>query len=162
LRIRRATLADVEVLMPILDAAADRHARRPWLRSHVERGIVEHLTLIGCEHGRPVATATLQRSDPDVWGPDALVAPAALYLHRLAGLERGRGLGAAMLGAAEAWAKGMGAEVLRLDCGAENERLRRYYRDLAYTELDEVEHPGWRLARFEKYLPPAQVAMTST
>lgn len=153
LSVRRATLADVDLLMPILDAAAERHSRRPWLRSLAQRGIAEHETLIGSEHRMPVATATLQRSDPDVWGPDAPVAPAAFYLHRLASLEPGRDLGAAMLAAAEEWATAAGAEVLRLDCGADSARLRRFYRDLGYTELEEVELPGWRLVRFEKRRP---------
>jgi GNAT superfamily N-acetyltransferase len=157
LDIRRATLTDVDVLMSILDAAAERHGRRPWLRSLVERGIAEDETVVGCEQGRAVATATLQRSDPDVWGPDALVAPAAFYLHRLASLEPGRGLGSATLAGAEEWATAAGAEVLRLDCGADNPRLRRYYRDLGYAELEEVELPGWRLVRFEKCLPHASV-----
>jgi N-acetylglutamate synthase-like GNAT family acetyltransferase len=66
LSIRRANMADMEALKRILDAAAARHGRRPWQRAHVERGIAEDDTLLGSEQEKVVATATLQRSDPDV------------------------------------------------------------------------------------------------
>jgi GNAT superfamily N-acetyltransferase len=136
--------------MTILDAASARHGRRPWQRTHVERGIEEDDTLLGSEQNNAVATATLQHSDPDVWGANALVGPAAPYLHRLASLEPGRGLGAVMLGAAEKWARAAGAEVMRLDCEARNQRLGRYYLDLGYVPVREVEFRSWRMALLER------------
>ena len=101
MRVRRATTADADVVMSILDVAARRHRRVPWLRAQVQQGIVEEETLLGYVQSALVATATLQRADPTIWGPGALAAPAALYLHRLASAMPGRGLGAAMLAAAE-------------------------------------------------------------
>jgi GNAT superfamily N-acetyltransferase len=145
-------VAEIDVVMTVLNAAAARHGRRPWLQSHAMWGIVNDETLMGFEQGKLVATATLQGSDSDVWGPDALVAPVALYLHRLASLEPGRGFGGVMLGAAEDWAKGAGAEVMRLDCGAGNGRLRRYYLELGYAEVKEVQFRSWHMVLFEKHL----------
>ncbi len=155
LTVRVATPADADMVMSILDNAADRHGRLPWSRSRVEQGLAEEETLLGYVRATPVATATLQRSDPTIWGPDAVIAPAALYMHRLATSIPGSGLGAAMLAASEERAIAIGAELLRLDCSAESKRLRRYYRELGYAELREVERPAWRLVLFEKRLRPA-------
>ncbi len=152
-------MADADVVMWILDVAARRHRRLPWLRAQVEQGIEEEKTLLGYVQTAPVATATLQRADPAIWGSGALASPAALYLHRLASVMPGRGFGAAMLAAAEEQAMTAGAEFLRLDCSAESEGLRRYYRELGYMELGEVERSTWRLVLFEKRLRgPAQMA----
>lgn len=152
LEIRRATPADLDALMVILDAAAARHQRRPWQRGHVEQGIVDDDTPLGFEAGRLVASATLQRSDPDVWGTESEVAPAAAYVHRVARLAARRGWGAAIMAGAERWAAAAEVEALRLDCSADNERLRRYYGDLGYTEVKVVELAAWRTSLFEKRL----------
>ena len=155
LNVRVATPADADMVMSILDDAADRHGRLPWSRSRVEKGLAEEETLLGYVRATPVATATLQRSDPTIWGPDAVIAPATLYMHRLATSIPGSGFGAAMLAASEERAITIGAELLRLDCSAESKRLRRYYRELGYAELGDVERPAWRLVLFEKRLRPA-------
>jgi ribosomal protein S18 acetylase RimI-like enzyme len=152
MRVHPATMADADVVMSILDVAARRHGRMPWSRPRVEQGIEEEETLLGYVETAPVATATLQRSDAAIWGSDALTAPAALYLHRLASSMPGRGFGAAMLAASEQRAMAVGARLLRLDCSTDGERLRRYYRELGYVEVREVVPSPWRLVLLQKRL----------
>ena len=60
------------------------------------------------------------------WGPQPAVAG---YVHGLvvAGRLRGAGTGAALLQWAAHQARAQGRSLLRLDCGEDNDALRRYY-----------------------------------
>lgn len=95
-----------------------------------------------------VATLQLEASDPATWGTDA---GDALYLHRLcvARSHAGDGLGLRLLDWAAATARARGLRLLRLDCVASNDTLRRYYARAGFAERGEVE-VGVRLARFER------------
>ena len=94
------------------------------------------------------ATLELARSDPGTWGPDA---GDALYVHRLcvARSHAATGLGQRLLDWAGATARERGLRLLRLDCVASNEALRRYYARAGFVERGEVD-VGVRLARFER------------
>ena len=142
-------MADLDLVQSILDTAAARHGRQLWRREHVERGILADETLLG-GYSDLAATATLQSSDAELWGPGSAVAPEAIYLHRLAAAVRGQGLGAAMLPACESRSRAAGIHLVRLDSGSG--RLRAYYRDLGYSEVREIEGPNWRQVLFEKKL----------
>ena len=154
--VRRADLADADLVIAILEAAAACHGRPQWPRTAVERGLHEDNTLLGYHHDQPVATATLQRSDTAIWG--SVATPAAMYLHRLAASISGHGFGAAMLGACEEQARAAGADFLRLDCASESDGLRQYYCEHGYAQLREVEVHGWRLTLFEKRLRQARLS----
>ncbi|MEX2208654.1 MAG: GNAT family N-acetyltransferase [Myxococcota bacterium] len=95
-----------------------------------------------------IATLQLEDSDPATWGADA---GDALYLHRLcvARTHAGDGLGLRLLDWAAATARARGRRLLRLDCVASNDALRRYYARAGFAERGEVD-VGVRLARFER------------
>jgi aminoglycoside 6'-N-acetyltransferase I len=61
--------------------------------------------------------------------------------------QRDRGVGAALLGAAEAWARARGCAAIAADAGVENERGRALHRRLGYEET------GMRV-RLRKRLEP--------
>ncbi|MGN6245501.1 MAG: GNAT family N-acetyltransferase [Motilibacteraceae bacterium] len=91
-----------------------------------------------------VGALRLLDNDPEVWGPDD---GDALYVHGLV-TDRARaprGLGADLLGWAGERAAARGRAWLRLDCVETNERLRRYYAGLGFTEVGRVEFsdPRW-------------------
>jgi len=68
----------------------------------------------------------------------------AMYIGRLAVARQasGRGLGLELLGYAGTLAADAGFEYIRLNCPAENERLRRYYVDAGFTNLGDAELKG--------------------
>jgi ribosomal protein S18 acetylase RimI-like enzyme len=101
-----------------------------------------------------VGTVRIQLADEPVWGPDDR---RAVYCHSLA-IRRhysGRGLGGEALDAAQELGTAMGRPVLRLDCMASSDGLRRYYEGLRFRGRGEVthrdEHGGiWTCMRFER------------
>ena len=62
----------------------------------------------------------------------------------------GRGLGAQLLAWALAEAAARGRALLRLDCVASNDFLRRYYAAAGFRERGEVALGELRLTRFER------------
>ena len=93
-----------------------------------------------------IATLTLEPEpgefDFDLWG-DAAKDEGAIYLHRLVVLREhaGKGIGAALLRWAEAYAKKSGKTKLRFDCVANNEGLNAYYQQF-YPLKKKVEAYG--------------------
>jgi protein-tyrosine phosphatase len=69
----------------------------------------------------------------------------AYYLYTVASSMRreSRGAGRSLIGWAMAQARLSGATYLRLDCWAENARLRAYYADLGFEACDEYVDEGW-------------------
>ena len=65
---------------------------------------------------------------------------------------RGQGLGAALLDWAQGYAREGGYSRLRLDCLAENGRLRQYYSDYGFTFLGEGRSGRYLAALFEMML----------
>jgi ribosomal protein S18 acetylase RimI-like enzyme len=71
----------------------------------------------------------------------------------------GRGLGVSLLNVASTLAAQRGLAYLRLDCPAENARLRRYYLDAGFSYLGDVETPAppgerWISSVFERTTGP--------
>lgn len=96
-----------------------------------------------------VGTITLQWSDPVFWR-DAL--PDAGYVHKLAvsRVYGGRGLGLAMLEWAENMASARGKKFLRLDCLADNKRIREYYESAGFKHVGDVQPFDWKASLYEK------------
>jgi len=90
-----------------------------------------------------VAMVSLSESDSEIWGE---VPGRAVYVHRLAvaGAHRGARLGQRLLAWVDEEAAARDAEIVRLDCAADNPGLRRFYerqgfqhiRDVTVTALD--------------------------
>jgi len=78
----------------------------------------------------------------------------AAYLGKLvvAPSAGGAGLGVRIARHAEERARARGLVRLRLDCWDQNPRLRRYYRELGYTELGAVTLGSYEARLFEKLL----------
>lgn len=83
------------------------------------------------EDGRLVATIAVLNEDP-IWSPDGV---SAGYVHVLmvARSHAGRGLGSAVLAAAEQTIHENGRDWVRLDAVAMNHRLIRWYLHQGYT-----------------------------
>lgn len=110
-----------------------------WIPGEVSLGRVEAEVRRGewfvVRHGPEVIAAVrLSTRDDEVWGPRT---EPALYVHGLVIDRRhaGRRLGAGLLRWAEAQARTAGARFLRLDCGAGNPALRRYYARFGFREV---------------------------
>jgi GNAT superfamily N-acetyltransferase len=118
------------------------------LRERAKRG-----ELYLCERdGEVVGTVALKDSEPELWGEDE---GDCLYLHTLAVRPdlRGSGLARWMLNWVETFAGERHRSRVRLDCLAELDSLRRYYREAGYTELGiKRMNETWVAALFEKEL----------
>jgi hypothetical protein len=98
-----------------------------------------------------VATFSLLESDALFW-PAA--GDEALYLHRFAVRRSAAGCG----GHAIAWsveeARRRGRDYLRLDCLAENQRIRRYYEGHGFAAVDERVIDAVRFSLYELPITP--------
>jgi protein-tyrosine phosphatase len=129
---------------------------RQWLSGEfttadIASWVASRDTYVGVIDGRTLGSVRIQNSDPVLW-PERT--DEARYVHRLV-IDRahaGQGLGRAILAATERHAGFEGCPVMRLDCGARNHRLVRYYLDAGYTLVDERQKQTWLIARFEKQL----------
>lgn len=164
--IELATLAETDLLTEIHEDAA----RWLWTRGihQWEPGTFPRDRLMACINrgeadlarlgGAPVGMAILQDADEYTWG----ARPAdALYLHglRVLRMYAGRGLGRVILRWAEGQAAARGRTYLRLDCMADNARLRAYYEDAGFRcvgEKTDEDHPSWRASRYEKRVEVTQ------
>jgi GNAT superfamily N-acetyltransferase len=99
--------------------------------------------------GGPVATVTLQSTDPLYW-PDA--PQDALYVHRLA-VRRdaaGSGVGRALLRWSEEQAIARGRVFLRLDCPSGNPDIRAFYRSAGFEHRGDLAVDAFPLSLLEK------------
>ncbi len=164
--IERATLADTDLLIEIHEEAARwllARGIRQWktetlprdrLIIRIERGEVYVVRL----DSEPVGMAILQDADVDTWGarPDD-----ALYLHGLRVLRAyaGRSIGRAILRWADEQVAARGRIYLRLDCKADNAKLRAYYEDASFRyvgEKTDEDDPDWRASMCEKRVAVTQ------
>ncbi len=143
--LRPATLADAEMIIAMLNNAArwlDSKGVDQWpspfpdeiVRASVERGD----SYVALLEDQPVGSVAVYWDDPGFWGPRP---PDAGYIHRLVVDRRmtGQGMGSAILEAA-AWLVGAkGRAFLRLDTGARNWRLRRWYEELGFVHRGDIE-----------------------
>ena len=164
--IERATLAETNLLIEIHEDAAR------WLWSlgihQWEPGTFPRDRLIECiERGEvylvrldsePVGMVILQEADEDTWGerPDD-----ALYLHGLRVLRvyARRGIGRTILRWAEEQVVARGRIYLRLDCMADNSKLRAYYEDVGFryvSDATDEDEPDWRASMYEKRVAVTQ------
>lgn len=142
---RRARLDDLPAVLDLLTEAArwarDRGVERwwevPFPEGRVRPGLLRGEVVVVERDHAPVATLTLTREDPLMWGEEP---PVAGYLHRLASRRSlaGRGLGAAMIDWADAEVGRWGRGQLRLDCLAANDGLVRYYLAQGFHEVRRV------------------------
>jgi GNAT superfamily N-acetyltransferase len=110
-----------------------------------------------------VGTVTLQWSDPPFWGERQ----DAGFVHRLAVRRSYAGLGRTLLDWAEQKAVERGRSFLCLDTLSSNARLRRYYEDIGFRSVGEIngpaDHPtdpalgAWSAALYEKAISPPRV-----
>ncbi len=146
IRIRRATPADLDALVALEQASfTTDHLSRRQYRAHLRstRAIVLAAVEGGALLGKVVAFV---RSATDI---------ARLYSIAVAGAARGRGLGATLLGAAEAAARRAGARRMRLEVRHDNVAAIRLYESRGYRRIGARDHfyedgaPAWR---YEKAL----------
>lgn len=100
----------------------------------------DHLTYQG-DDGAVVAALRIQVNDPDFWPENP---PDSLFVHGLM-VDRslaGQRMGERMLRWAAQQARERGASWLRLDCAADNQALRDYYRCAGFEEVREQEVDG--------------------
>ncbi len=98
-----------------------------------------------------VGTLTLQWSDPVFWQGDSADAG---YVHKFAVRRAyaGRRIGEAMLQWAEGQASRAGKNYLRLDCLANNKKIREYYERAGFIHRGDTQPLGWRASLYEKTL----------
>ena len=144
-----AEAADAGELLALREAAASWLASRgirQWdsgevaveeVRDQIEAG-QWHVVR---ENGAPVAALRLLWQDEQVWGPQP---PDAAYVHGLVVSQQHHslGMGSALLRWAAGQARARGRSLLRLDCGEENEALRRYYLMQGFAEVGRRDSDG--------------------
>lgn len=135
----------------IADDAAATHRlyeqARAWIR---ERGIAQWThpvprsvfeadaaagRLLVARYGdKLIAMAVVTEEDLAYWGPQE---NPAVYVHRLvvASEHRGRGIADSILEWVSARAAEQGKQFLRLDCGSDNQGLRRFYERSGFTAV---------------------------
>jgi ribosomal protein S18 acetylase RimI-like enzyme len=159
LLVRTATLNDLPAVYEILDEAGAWLSRRgihqwptPYPREPINRAYADRMLWVGSRGGRIVATMRTAHHDPDVWGDDLL---PALYVHALAVRREpaSRGSGLELLRWAVRAAADAGLVAVRLDCWAENWRLRHYYEQAGFRHVGDVDQSDgsrdWKSSLFE-------------
>ena len=170
LTVERATLADASAVEALLDAAASWQQSRGieqwtpgWFHDEV-REVIDgegEDYYVGRRAGEIVGCFLLDSASPSwmrAWLIEHDREPAeAAHLGRLtvARDATGHGLGVELLKVASALARDRGFAYVRLDCPAENARLRRYYDDAGYSYIGDVETSGpngerWVSSVFER------------
>jgi ribosomal protein S18 acetylase RimI-like enzyme len=157
LQIREARIADLDVVLSILEEAArwlvcrgiegwtPGSFSRQRIAERIERGEMYLAELAG----QPAGTFVLQWSDEETWGD---VPDGAGYVHGLA-IRRdfaGRGLGRVLLEQAENAAAASGRKYLRLDCIAVNPALNEYYERAGFDYRGRVPVRGLEVSLYEK------------
>lgn len=114
--------------------------------------IARHEMYLARRDGVPAGKLSLQWQDA-LWQD----APGkAGYVHGLATHRAfaGLGVGLALLGWAERQVIAAGGEYLRLDCDAQNPKLRTYYERAGFTHRGDVTLPHRVASRYEKRIQP--------
>jgi ribosomal protein S18 acetylase RimI-like enzyme len=166
--LRRATLADLSTVHEIVIEAArwlQSRGNDMWQWAFTDAGkntfrkrIESHETYIASDRSaQPIATFTIQFSDPHIWGERGNDDGRTAYIHGLA-VRRcvaGRGLGYELLNLASQMLAERGRSVLRLDCAADNQPLCDYYRKAGFIEVGVVhfEKWNWTSRLFERPIP---------
>jgi GNAT superfamily N-acetyltransferase len=157
--VRTATRDDLPTVHKILDEAATWLSQRgihqwptPYPREPISRACTDRLLWVGSRSGRIVATMRTALHDPDIWGDYPL---SALYVQALAVRREptSRGSGLELLRWAARTAAHNNLLAVRLDCWAENWRLRRYYQQAGFRHVGDVGQSDgsrdWQCSLFE-------------
>lgn len=142
----------------IASGLAGQWGTEPFSESELQRerfsGWLEHGLLYAlCNQDRVVGSLVINPEIPSYAKQACEQHPKqALYLEAFAVHPnlRGKGLGGRLLEFAEREAERQNIGWLRLDCWADNNRLKRYYLERGYREFAQCELGTWRGAVFEK------------
>jgi GNAT superfamily N-acetyltransferase len=151
---------DIDTVLGILDQATtwlqNKGLPTDWkpgefLRQTFLEQISREEVHLGLIDGEPAGTFVLQWADPLWWGEQP---PDAGYIHKLAirPAFAGRGVGLEMLRWAEAKTKSLGKKFLRLNCMAEDRKIRDYYEKAGFTHLRDVPGTKALASLYEKTL----------
>jgi ribosomal protein S18 acetylase RimI-like enzyme len=152
----RATADDVDEGLDVLaEAAAWLRERgieqwpRRFPRGQIQESVARGETYVARYGDVTAGTLALQWDDAFFWGERP---PDAGYVHRVAVRRAfaGAGLGARLIEWADREAAACGRRYLRLDCMAENQRLRKYYERLGFEHRSDVERGAWRASLYER------------
>ncbi len=161
-RVVPAATGEMPVVAGILDEASSWLESRgltgwpkPFPIETLEAALAIGTTYLAWDGTTPAGTFSLHRVDIRFWGecpdePDGY----ARYLHKLAIDRTQTGLGRELVALAEALARDSGASCVRLDCRAENPRIRSYYESAGFRYRGEVSGPAFDApyALYEKSL----------
>ena len=151
---------DIDIVLGILDEAAS------WLQEHniptvwKPGGFSRQAFLDQILHGevhiglvdeKPVGTLTLQWADPIFWEERQ---SDSGYVHKLAVMPAysGQNIGVEMLKWAEGAARKAGKRFLRLNCLAEDRKIRDYYERAGFAYVSDVMGPKAMASKYEKTL----------
>jgi GNAT superfamily N-acetyltransferase len=151
---------DIDIVLGILDEAAawiiEHEIPSVWKPGEFSREtFLEQISRaevhVGLVDGKPAGTITLQWSDPVFWGEQQ---PDAGYVHKLAvrPVYAGQKLGLEMLKWAESETGKVGKKFLRLNCLAEDRKIRDYYEQAGFLYKGDVVRPKAVAALYEKAL----------
>ncbi len=159
-QVSTARLADIDTVLGILDEATiwlrNNGIHTVWKPGEFSRQtFLEQISReevhLGLVQGEPAGTFILQWADPLWWGEQ----PAdAGYIHKLAirPAYAGQGVGLQMLNWAEKKTKTQGKKFLRLNCMAEDRKIRDYYEKAGFTYLRDVQGTKSLASLYEKPL----------
>lgn len=148
IRIRRATLADLDALVALEQASfTTDHLSRRQYRHHLRSATAIVLAVVEAGDLLGKAVVFVRR--------DSVI--ARLYSIAIAGAARGRGFAATLLSAAERAARKQGARCMRLEVRQDNAAAIRLYERLGYRRFGaraRYYEDGADAWRYEKTLGP--------
>jgi GNAT superfamily N-acetyltransferase len=159
-QVSTARPTDIDTVLGILDEATtwlqNKSLPTAWKPGEFSRQtFLEQISReevhIGLVEGKPAGTFILQWTDPLWWGEQ----PAdAGYIHKLAirPAYAGQGVGLQMLNWAEKKTRTLGKKFLRLNCMAEDRKIRDYYEMAGFTYLRDVQGTRALASLYEKML----------
>lgn len=159
-RVVPAKLEDIDIVLGILDEAASwlqqQNIPTVWKPGEFSRlAFVEQISHgevhIGLVDEKPAGTLTLQWSDPVWWGERR---PDSGYVHKIAvrPAYAGQSIGRKMLKWAEAASRKADKKFLRLNCLAEDRKIRDYYERDGFAYVRDVHGPKAMASLYEKTL----------
>ena len=160
LKIVPAALGDVDTVLRILDEAAawvkDHDLPHVWVPGGFSReAFLDQISrgevYVGWIDGKAAGTFVLQWNDVFWWGEKP---SDAGYVHKLAinPVYSGQGIGREMLRWAEMTARATGKKYLRLNCIAEDAKIREYYENAGFSRVRDVMGPKALATLYEKPL----------
>jgi GNAT superfamily N-acetyltransferase len=160
LKVVQARAEDIDTVLGILDEAAswiiEQKIPSVWKPGGFSRQtfleqILRGEVHIGLVNETPAGTITLQWADLVFWGEQP---SNAGYVHKLAvrPAYAGQKIGLEMLKWAEAKARQTGKTILRLNCLAEDRKIRDYYERAGFLYKGDVAGPRAKASLYEKSL----------